>query len=161
MLDRYWFGESAAFAGKRPFACGEDRPGKSARRYGECRAQRRSAPGQPSFRRRATRQARLRRSARERMPRSCTRQGLKTTIKLRVIGRRQKARARGFRDAAEPRNARVKLRDQGLLRGVTPSSFRLRQGGLTHIVNMIGWRAPPKSRSSSTRRDYSRYRGAS
>jgi rfaE bifunctional protein kinase chain/domain len=171
MLDRYWFGEVGRISPEAPVPVVkidriEDRPGGAAnvaRNAAALGAQAsllsvvgRDEPG-------ATLRKLLRR---ERIAAQLhTDRGLRTTIKLRVIGRRQQLVRIDFETPPSHEVLASKLRDFGrLLPGmdvVILSDYG--KGGLTHIVKMIRMarKAGTPVLVDPKGDDYSRYRGAS
>ena len=171
MLDRYWFGEVGRISPEAPVPVVkidriENRPGGAAnvaRNAAALGAQVSllSVVGRDEA---GTLLRKLLR--RERISAQLhTDQGLRTTIKLRVIGRRQQLVRIDFETPPSHEVLASKLRDFGrLLRGmdaVILSDYG--KGGLTHIVKMIRM-----ARAAGTPvlvdpkgDDYSRYRGAS
>lgn len=171
MLDRYWFGEVARISPEAPVPVVkidriEERPGgaanvaRNAAALG-ARVSLLSVVGQDEA---GTRLRKLLRG--ERIAAQLhSEKGLNTTIKLRVIGRRQQLVRVDFETAPSHEVLASKLRDfSRLLRGmdaVILSDYG--KGGLTHIVKMIRM-----ARAAGTPvlvdpkgDDYSRYRGAS
>jgi rfaE bifunctional protein kinase chain/domain len=170
MLDRYWFGEVGRISPEAPVPVvkidrTEDRPGGAANvaRNAAALGARvellsvvgRDEPG-----------ATLRRLLkRDRVSAQLhTDRGLKTTIKLRVIGRQQQLVRVDFETAPSHEALASKLRDfRRLLRDVDAVVLSdYGKGGLTHIVNMIRMaRAAGKPVLVDPKGDdYARYRGA-
>jgi rfaE bifunctional protein kinase chain/domain len=171
MLDRYWFGEVGRISPEAPVPVVkidrvEERPGGAAnvaRNVAALGAQvsllsvvGRDEPG--SALRKLLRRERIDAQLH-------TDPGLSTTVKLRVIGRRQQLVRVDFEKAPGHEALASKLRDFGrLLRGmdaVILSDYG--KGGLTHIVNMIRMvrEAGKPVLVDPKGEDYSRYRGAS
>jgi len=171
MLDRYWFGEVGRISPEAPVPIVkidriEERPGgaanvaRNAAAIG-ARVSLLSVVGEDEA---GTRLRKLLRG--ERIAAQLhSEKGLNTTIKLRVIGRRQQLVRIDFETAPGHEVLASKLRDfSRLLRGmdaVILSDYG--KGGLTHIVKMIRM-----ARAAGTPvlvdpkgDDYSRYRGAS
>ena len=171
MLDRYWFGEVGRISPEAPVPVVkidrvEERPGGAAnvaRNAAALGAQVSllSVVGRDEAG--VTLRKLLRR---ERITAQLhTDAGLSTTVKLRVIGRRQQLVRVDFETTPSHEALASKLRDfEGLLRGrdaVILSDYG--KGGLTHIVKMIAMaRAAGKAVLVDPKGDdYSRYRGAS
>ena len=171
MLDRYWFGEVGRISPEAPVPVVkidriEERPGGAAN-VARNAAALGSQVSLLSVVGRDEAGATLRKLLRrERITALLhTDAGLGTTIKLRVIGRRQQLVRVDFETAPSHEALASKLRDfQRLLRSmdvVVLSDYG--KGGLTHIVNMIRMaRAAGKAVLVDPKgEDYSRYRGAS
>jgi rfaE bifunctional protein kinase chain/domain len=171
MLDRYWFGEVGRISPEAPVPVVkidriEERPGGAAN-VARNAAALGSQVSLLSVVGRDEAGATLRKLLRrERITTLLhTDAGLGTTIKLRVIGRRQQLVRVDFETAPSHEALASKLRDfQRLLRSmdvVVLSDYG--KGGLTHIVNMIRMaRAAGKAVLVDPKgEDYSRYRGAS
>jgi rfaE bifunctional protein kinase chain/domain len=171
MLDRYWFGEVGRISPEAPVPVVkidrvEERPGGAANvaRNAAALGARVSLLSVVGRDEAGVRLRRLLRS--ERISAQLhTDSGLHTTIKLRVIGRRQQLVRIDFETPPSHEVLASKLRDFGrLLRGmdaVILSDYG--KGGLTHIVKMI--RAAREAGTpvlvDPKGEDYSRYRGAS
>ncbi len=170
MLDRYWFGEVVRISPEAPVPVVkidrvEERPGGAANV-----ARNASALGARvsllSVVGRDEAGSSLRRLLkRERITSKLhTDRGLKTTVKLRVIGRRQQLVRVDFETPPSHEALASKLRDfRRLLRGVDAVVLSdYGKGGLTHIVKMIGMaRAAGKPVLVDPKgEDFSRYRGA-
>ena len=170
MLDRYWFGDVGRISPEAPVPIvkvdrQEDRPGGAANV-----ARNASALGAEvtllSVVGRDEPGAALRRLLRKERVNAQLQidSGLKTTIKLRVIGRQQQLVRIDFETPPSHEALASKLRDFGrMLRAadaVILSDYG--KGGLTHIVNMIRMaRAAGKPVLVDPKGDdYSRYRGA-
>jgi len=170
MLDRYWFGEVGRISPEAPVPVVkidrvDERPGGAANvaRNAAALGARVSLLSVVGRDEAGTHLRRLLRK--ERIAAQLhTDAGLRTTIKLRVIGRQQQLVRVDFETPPSHEALASKLRDfRRLLRGtdaVILSDYG--KGGLTHIVNMIGMArdagkpvlVDPKGE------DYSRYRGA-
>ena len=170
MLDRYWFGEVGRISPEAPVPIvkvdrTEERPGGAANVARNAAAlganvSLLSVVGRDeagTTLRRLLRQSRI-------SAQLHTDRGLKTTIKLRVIGRHQQLVRIDFETPPSHEALASKLRDfRRLLRGadaVVLSDYG--KGGLTHIVNMIRMaRAAGKPVLVDPKgEDYARYRGA-
>ena len=171
MLDRYWFGEVGRISPEAPVPVVkidrvEERPGGAAN-VARNAAALGSQVSLLSVVGRDEAGATLRKLLRrERITAQLhTDAALSTTVKLRVIGRRQQLVRVDFETAPSHEALASKLRDfEGLLRGmdaVILSDYG--KGGLTHIVKMIAMaRAAGKAVLVDPKGDdYSRYRGAS
>jgi rfaE bifunctional protein kinase chain/domain len=170
MLDRYWFGEVGRISPEAPVPIvkvnrTEERPGGAAN-VARNAAALGSKVSLLSVVGRDEAGASLRRLLRrERISAQLhTDNGLKTTIKLRVIGRQQQLMRVDFETPPSHEALASKLRDfQRLLRGIDAVILSdYGKGGLTHIVNMIRMaRAAGKPVLVDPKgEDYSRYRGA-
>ena len=170
MLDRYWFGEVSRISPEAPVPVVkvervEERPGGAANVARNAAAlgahvSLLSVVGRDeagSSLRRLLKRDRI-------ISKLHTDRGLKTTVKLRVIGRRQQLVRLDFETPPSHEALASKLRDfRQLLRRVdTVILSDYGKGGLTHIVNMIRMaRAAGKAVLVDPKGDdYSRYRGA-
>ncbi len=171
MLDRYWFGEVGRISPEAPVPVVkidrvEERPGGAAN-VARNAAALGSQVSLLSVVGRDEAGVTLRKLLRrERITAQLhTDAGLSTTVKLRVIGRRQQLVRVDFETTPSHEALASKLRDfEGLLRGmdaVILSDYG--KGGLTHIVKMIAMaRDAGKAVLVDPKGDdYSRYRGAS
>ena len=170
MLDRYWFGEVGRISPEAPVPVvkvsrTEERPGGAANVARNAAALGSSVSLLSVVGRDEAGTSLKRLLRRDRIKAQLhTDTGLKTTIKLRVIGRQQQLVRVDFETPPSHEVLASKLRDfGGLLRttdAVILSDYG--KGGLTHIVNMIRMaRAAGKPVLVDPKGDdYSRYRGA-
>jgi rfaE bifunctional protein kinase chain/domain len=170
MLDRYWFGEVGRISPEAPVPIvkvdkTEERPGGAANvaRNAAALGARVSLLSVVGADEAGTRLKRL--LGKDRIAAVLHRdRSITTTVKLRVIGRRQQLLRADFETAPSHEVLASKLRDfRRMLRGadaVILSDYG--KGGLAHIVRMIGMarRAGKPVLVDPKGEDYSRYRGA-